>query len=195
MGLRLRIIIIWVRLIFPNFYVLVGIMPFFAFLSMFSTLIMGVKFEKTKIEKIIYNSAPRWGKYNNNSCYYYVCYKTMAGNLVKHQEKCEYLNELNDVGKSIIVRIDCGTYIKNYPFKNVEGQGAFDSIISVEGRQINSKYDMPWFPLSLSLLGLLMFILWIKNSLIPRIKGTHPLQIALKNRKPEQPSKFNYDKY
>lgn len=179
-----QFIVNYIRLFLPNFYVTVGILPFFIFLSIIPSLFYGYYYYTAKI--IRFDNAPNSQLKSYNTCYTVVVFLDKDNQEQYSQELCDNFNLENDLGKNILVRIDRGPKSKwNLIGSFQKGSGPFNSVISIEGRQINSKYDMPWLFLSLSLLGLLMFILWIKNSLVPRIKGTHPLQVELKKRKSE----------
>jgi hypothetical protein len=175
-----RFYIDFIQLSVTNCFVLVGFFPFIFLLQNFPSIISGFYFYETKVTK--FSDAPEPMGKSYNTCYVIVEFNDKYGNRAISSEFCENFDYENDIGKRIYVRISNESSIKWIVPPMKDGNRIFNSVISIEGRQINSKYNMPWFFLSLSLFGLIMFVCWLKYSLIPRLKGTHPLQIALKNQ-------------
>ncbi len=172
------------RLFIINGFILIGILPFYIFvLGTIPTLINGISYENTKISKINIDLHENMGRHNS-TCYVNVYFLGKNGITYVSSELCEDFDLENDINKNIYVRIDHGSELRNSIFqRNPTGSGFFNSVLKVEDKEINSKYlphDGTWT--GCFIVGLLCFIRWLQVSLIPRIKGIHPLQIALKNR-------------
>lgn len=195
--------IYFLQLFFINGFVIIGIVPFYIFvLGTIPTLISGITFEDCVIASIKINTNTNGGRHNS-SCYVDVIFVSHNGITYHSSELCkefEYnpLEEnFKEIGKRAKVRIDHGAEMNIKLFQRHQiGDGFFNSVIQIESKKINSKYmpnNMTWT--FFFLWGLVSFIRWLQVSLIPRIKGKHPLQIAFKKQKTPPPSQFNYDKF
>lgn len=166
----------FIQLTVTNFFVVIGILPFLTLGLNLNSFIYGYYFMNAKITRVKHIEI---GGKQYSTCYNTIYFLDKNGIESSVGEKCENISGA-DVNKNIYVRIDNA---KDKTFLRISTPTPmFNSIISIEGKEINSKYNLPWFDIIMSFLGFVMFICWLKYSLIPRIRGTHPLQIALKNK-------------
>lgn len=166
----------FIQLTVTNFFVVIGFLPFIILLSNISSLMGGYYFMNSKIVKVEYSEN---GGRHNGSCYNAVYFLDKNGVESMVYEKCENISSA-DINKNIYLRID---NTKDESFLGLTtSTPLYNSIISVDGNKIESRNVFFNTGTLFSFLGLIMFIFWLKFSLIPRIRGTHPLQTALKNK-------------
>lgn len=174
-----------------NGFVLAGILPFYIFvLGTIPTILKGVSFQECIITEIEFRNNKNSGKYNN-TCYLIIQAISTNGRTYTFSELCNdfkydpITERFTDIGKPVYARIDHGSELE-IPFitRHQKGNGFFNSIIKLDNKPLNNKYlpnNMTWSVFFIW--GMSCFIRWVQVSLVPRLKGTHYLQITFKNQK------------